>query len=225
MSGFDEKEYIKLRGLQQYSYCPKRWGLININCDWQDNALIAMGDILHGRVNDEKIVTVSKSKITERAVVVQSEKYSLTGKIDALELTRSPKGAFIQKYQDKFEVAVVEYKKAKPKNAELYAMDDAVQVYGQKLCIDEMLGCDAKMFLYYFDVKKRVQVENNDVLKTTFFDVYKKISDALKTDSIPDKQEGRRCDGCSFKDICLPHSYDYDKRIEKVILEENEKIT
>ncbi|HPG92011.1 MAG TPA: CRISPR-associated protein Cas4 [Clostridia bacterium] len=221
----DNQDYIQLRNFQHYLYCPKRWGLMNINCDWQSNAFVAFGDLIHTRVDNEKLVTVTQNKITERAVVVYNDFYKLIGKIDALELTRSQQGVFVPKYNDKFHFAIVEYKKAKPKNANDYAMDDAVQMYGQKLCVDEIFGCGAKMYLYYCDIKKRVMVKADEILKDTFFKVYDDIIYALNNNVIPQKESDQHCGGCSLADVCLPKCYAKDKSIKKMILEENEKIT
>lgn len=222
---WEKENYIQLRSIQQYYYCPKRWGLINVNRDWQENAFVAIGDVLHERVDDNELVTVTKSKITERAVAVFNRKYCLTGKIDALELTPHPKGTYIKKYEGYFDIAVVEYKKARSKSITSYAIDDALQVYGQKLCIDEMLCCDSKMFLYYFNVKKRVQVTANNELKQLFFAIHSEICQSIEKDEIPQKREDQHCGGCSFLDICLPKVYKAKGEIKKIIMEQNEKIT
>ena len=221
----DNLDYIQLRNLQHYLYCPKRWGLMNINCDWQSNALVAIGDVIHTRVDEMKLVTNTQTKITERAVAVYNDFYKLVGKIDALELTRSPQGLYVSKYGDKFDFAIIEYKKAKPKIGGDYGMDDAIQMYGQKLCVDEMFGCDAKMILYYCDIKKRINVSVNKELHDLFFKVYQEVIFALSNNIIPQKESDQSCGGCSLADVCLPKCYAKDKSVKNMILEQNEKIT
>ena len=217
-------QYITLRNLQQFLYCPKRWGLMELNCDWASNAFVAMGDIIHKRVDNPSLTSVIGNKIIERAVPVSHNEYGLIGKIDQLELIRSDEGVFVSKYNDKFILNIVEFKKSKPKNCE-YNSEDAVQVYAQKLCVDEMFGSDCGTYIFYGDTKRRIKIICNKSIKDLFFNAYNGIINALANNTIPDMKDKQYCSGCSMNFICLTNCYKNKKRFKDYILKLNEKIT
>ncbi|MEK6748586.1 MAG: CRISPR-associated protein Cas4 [Pseudomonadota bacterium] len=123
-----EADYVAISALQHYAYCTRQFALIHVEQAWADNQYTAEGNLLHERV-DSGVAEQRRGTRYERGVMLNSQRYQLTGKMDLLEIeagdsaTNSPLHYF-----------PVEYKRGKPKVEDW----DRVQVCAQALCIEEM---------------------------------------------------------------------------------------
>jgi CRISPR-associated exonuclease Cas4 len=45
-------EPIRIRSVQHYLYCPHRWGLIEIDQAWAENAYVVKGNSLHKKAEE-----------------------------------------------------------------------------------------------------------------------------------------------------------------------------
>lgn len=106
-----------IRSVQQYLYCPHRWGLMEIVCSWAENAFVCKGNLVHESVDTGKCLS-ARNAIVERSVRVYNDEWGLFGVIDCLELRRSVSGCFIEKYGERFELTIVEYKVRSPKTGD-----------------------------------------------------------------------------------------------------------
>lgn len=191
-----------IRSVQQYLYCPHRWGLMEIDCSWAENAFVCKGNLAHENVDAGKCFS-SRNAIIERSIRVYNDDWGLFGVIDCLELRRSASGCLIEKYGERFEPSIVEYKVRSPKDGD-FRYEDGMQLLAQKLCADAIFKADCKTFFYYADTRKRVRAEFREedyaFLKTTLARM-----NALRAASvIPPIRKGQYCGGCSLKDICMP---------------------
>ncbi|MEG1613771.1 MAG: CRISPR-associated protein Cas4 [Clostridia bacterium] len=214
------EEYITLRSVQQFYYCPHRWGLMQINSDWASNYFVAQGDILHENVNIKELIKIG-DKYQCKSLSVFNEDYGIFGIVDVLELRKSKKGVRIESLNDNFDLEIVEYKNTFGKKQKL---DDLLQVYGQKLCVDKMFGCDSKVCFYYNDTKRRCNVVITEIIKQEFGNTLREIEEYSKKNEIPEIKKGQKCSGCSLENICIPI-----KRKTKTFMEmaktTNEEIT
>ncbi|MEG2541192.1 MAG: Dna2/Cas4 domain-containing protein, partial [Clostridia bacterium] len=99
------EEYITLRSIQQFYYCPHRWGLMQINCDWESNYFVAQGDILHENVDIKELIKIG-DKYQCKSLNVFNEDYGIFGVVDVLELKKSNKGVRIEPLNDTFDVEI-----------------------------------------------------------------------------------------------------------------------
>jgi CRISPR-associated exonuclease Cas4 len=195
-------DLIDIRSVQQYLYCPHRWGLMETDCSWAENVFVCKGNIVHENVDSGKCLT-ARGAICERSVRVFNDEWGLFGVIDCLELRRAASGCLIEKYGERFEPTIVEYKVRSPKTGD-FRYEDGMQLLAQKICADSIFTTDCKTFFYYADTRKRVKAEFHDndyaFLKQTLAEM-----NALREDSvIPPIKKGQYCGGCSLKDICMP---------------------
>ena len=58
---------ITIRSIQHYLYCSHRWGLLEIDKAWAENAFVTKANLMHDRVHDPDRSYVSKGKV-EQAV-------------------------------------------------------------------------------------------------------------------------------------------------------------
>ncbi len=195
-----KKSDIHLRAIQHYLYCPHRWGLIETDCSFAENAFVYKGNRVHETVDAKKGVT-SRGVIHENSVRVYSDCWGISGVVDCLELKKDPNGVPIAGREGRYQISIVEYKVTAPKQGD-YRLEDAMQLLGQKICVDELFSTDCATYFYYANTKKRVPV---------FFlaEQYTQLKDVLaemerQAGTIPPISEKQHCSGCSMKDICLP---------------------
>ncbi len=196
---------IELRSIQQYLYCPHRWGLMENDCAWAENVFVCRGNLAHARV-EEGTSTLFRGARQERSVHVYNDEWGLFGVADCIEFKRenNPKNCVtLGKYEGHYSVHIVEYKVTAPKDGG-YRREDAMQLLGQKICVDGLFGCDANTYFFYSDTHRREYVvfENRDYEFLRF--VLDEMREFRQSGIIPPIKERQYCGGCSLKDICLP---------------------
>lgn len=201
---------IAIRSIQHWLYCPHRWGLLEIDCSWAENYYVTKSNLLHKRVHETGSYT-SKAKKSYTAVTVYNDlpMYRLYGVTDCLEVNGE-------------NYTLVEYKPAKPKNAD-YNHDDLMQVFAQKVCTDYVFNCDCEGYIYYADVKKRIRLPLSEDFKKYNFELTETLStmrECISKGIIPPVVKGQNCNGCSMKDLCMPklnRKQSLSKSIEKIL--------
>ena len=221
-------EEIAIRSIQHYIYCPHRWGLLEIDRAWAENAFVTKADLMHDRVHDpERNYTAKGKKVfTSVPVYHDAEQYNLYGIVDCLELTQDKQGVPINNSVEKYRFCVVEYKPTKPQNNE-YHEEDLMQVFAQKICVDYVFKCDCDAVLYYADVKKRVAISfRKDFVKYDhkLKQVLEEIRNHIKNGMIPPIRKGQKCSGCSMKDLCMPSAPKTENLLPAIKKIQNAKI-
>lgn len=199
---------IAIRSIQHYMYCPHRWGLLEIDKAWAENAFVTKANLMHNRVHDPDRSYISKGKKVYTSVPVYNdlEAYNLYGVTDCLEMTKDKNGVSIDGSEEKYNICIVEYKPTKPKNKE-YHEEDLMQVFAQKICVDYVFGSDCDAVLYYADVKKRMILpirENFEMYDRLLKKMLKEMRENFERGIIPPIRKGQKCSGCSMKDLCMP---------------------
>ncbi|CAB1238893.1 CRISPR-associated exonuclease Cas4 [Ruminococcaceae bacterium BL-4] len=172
------------------------------DCSWAENVFVCKGNLIHENVDAGKCGS-TRGAITERSIKVYNDNWGLFGVIDCLELRRSSSGSFIEKYNGRFVLTIVEYKVRSPKTSD-FRREDAMQLLAQKICADDIFKTNCRTFFYYADTRKRIRVDfcedDYDFLRLTLSEM-KALRDACV---IPPIRDGQYCGGCSLKDICMP---------------------
>ena len=200
LRSFDET--VDMRSIQQYLYCPHRFGLMENNCSWAENVFVNRGNLAHKRVCEGEISSF-KGVLQERSVRVYNDEWGLFGVLDTLELKKSDKGVYIPAYNGKYVVSIVEYKVTAPEKGNI-RKDEQMQLLGQKICVDGLFGCDCQTYFYYSDTRKREKTEFCREDYIFLAETLAQIRKIKQNGTIPPIKEGQYCSGCSMKDICLP---------------------
>lgn len=214
---------ISIRSIQHYMYCPHRWGLLEIDKAWAENAFVTKANLMHNRVHDPERNYRSRGKKVYTSVPIYNDldEYNLYGVTDCLEITEDKNGISIDGSEEKCNICIVEYKPTKPKNEE-YREEDLMQVFAQKICVDFVFGGDCDAVLYYANVKKRIKLplkENFEVYDRKLIKLLKEMRTNLEQGVIPSIRKGQKCSGCSMKDLCMPSvkkSKDFMTEIRKI---------
>ncbi|MBR6045442.1 MAG: Dna2/Cas4 domain-containing protein [Ruminococcus sp.] len=197
-------------------YCPRRFALLSLNRDWNENAFVVKADLLHEHVHDGSHSFSDKNKVVRSAVTVfndQSE-YDIFGVTDCVEFVKDNDGVEICGLTGKYKVRLVEYKPKAPKG-EPFRESDAIQAFAQKLCADHVWGCDSEAFIFYSDIKKRVRLpfdtayeKYDEMIRSLISEMRELSENAL----IPKRKRGQKCSGCSIHDMCFPKDSEYNVR-------------
>lgn len=199
---------IAIRSVQHYMYCPHRWGLLEIDWAWAENAFVTKANLMHDRVHnpDENYTSRGKKIFTSVQVYNDLKPYNLYGVTDCLEMTKAEQGISIAGIGDKYNICIVEYKPTKPKEKE-YHEEDLMQVFAQKLCVDYVFESDCEAVIYYANVKKRIKIplrENFEKYDCQLRALLEEMRYYLEHGIIPPIRKGQKCSGCSLKDLCMP---------------------
>lgn len=207
---------INIRCIQHYMYCPRRFALLEINDDWQENAYVVKANLQHHRVHDGSHKYSDSKKIVRSDIAVYNDEndYDIFGVTDCIEFVRDSGGVQISGYDGFFNVRIVEYKPKAPKGID-FNETDAIQVFAQKICADSIWNCNSEAYIYYSDTRKRVRLpfdteyeKYDTMLKNLLFEMRKVLNSKL----IPPRKKGQKCSGCSMADICFSKEKKYSVR-------------
>lgn len=205
---------VNIRSIQHFMYCPRRWGLLEINNDWAENVYVIKANLIHEKVHSGEHDYSSKSKKVCSSVAVYNDELDIYGIVDCVEFVKNSSGAFIQELNDNYNIRIIEYKPTKPKKEE-FLPTDAIQVFAQKLCLDFIFKCDSEAYLYYADVRRRVKLpfqERHNEYYNQLTGYLCEIRNYLAKHNVPPIKKGQNCNGCSLSDICIPKCSKSDVR-------------
>lgn len=201
-------ESISIRTIQHFMYCPRRYALLEINKDWNENAFVVKANLMHEHVHDGSHNFSDNRKVVRSAVAIYNDMpdYDLYGIADCIEFIRSKDGIEISGLDGKFQVRIIEYKPKSPK-AEPFHETDAIQVFAQKICADYVWKCDSEAFIFYADKRKRVRLPFDTEFEKYDSKIKSLLSEMriiLGNHEIPPRKKGQKCSGCSVSDLCFP---------------------
>ena len=100
-----------------------------------------------------------------------------------------------------YEVIPVEYKRGKPKETDI----DALQLTAQAICLEEMLCCEIPCgYLYYGEIKHREKIEFSSLLREKVSASFQEMHRYFEQRYTPKVKWSKSCNACSLKDICMP---------------------
>jgi len=198
-----DTQILMISALQHYAYCPRQFALIHIEQAWEENRFTAEGKVLHERVDSGR-AEQRRGTRSERSVLLRSEQYRLTGKMDLLEIEQGNPPRYFP----------VEYKRGKPKVEDW----DRIQVCAQALCIEEMRHVHVdEGAIWYWEVRKRESVAIDTALRTKTVEAIEGAHTLLSSGQTPAPITNRkRCRACSLVDLCEPDTFRRDHSAQYV---------
>jgi CRISPR-associated protein Cas1 len=188
-------EYLPVRYLNEFVYCPRLGYLEWVEAEFKENYFTLDGTVKHRRVDEEAGAekTEEEERIHGRAVYLSAESLGLTGRIDVLE-------------GDGGGLSPVEYKRGKVPDVPCSAHEpERVQVCAYALLLrDNGHRCE-RGYLYYVDSKKRVEIPIDEPLVQATLRFIDEFRDTAAGAVVPPPLENSpKCYGCSLVGICLP---------------------
>jgi len=196
-----EDDYLLISGIQHFIFCRRQWALIHIEQLWSENFFTIDGQIKHSNVDGGAIFKSKNNVRIIRSMPVSSHKLKLQGKCDVVELRPDDNGFYFSKYNKKYSVYPVEYKRGKPKIDE----SDIMQLLAQAMCLEEMLGLRIEEgACFYFETRRREKVNFTDDLREKLVRIVNEMNNYYERRYTPKVKKSRKCRACSLKDLCLP---------------------
>lgn len=203
MTKYSENEYLPLSALQHILFCERQCALIHVEQLWVENKFTAEGRILHERVDWGDQGRRGKVRV-EHSLPLKSSKLGVTGKADVVEFHLS------ENTQNRWIPFPVEYKRGKPKKD----WSDKVQLCAQSLCLEEMLDTKVKQgALFYGKTRRRQNVTFDGALRKLTFETAARLHKLLASGITPLPHYDKKCDTCSFYDLCLPKTIEKQKKV------------
>lgn len=171
-----------------------------IERQWSDNVHTVAGTIIHKRVDEAKREKRS-DLIRLTSLPIRSLKLGLFGIADSIEFYASNHGFEMPNFPGRWEVVPVEYKHGGVRDE----LEYEVQLTGQALCLEEMLGITiAKGFIYYAGDRRRKEVFFISKLRQLVEQGAKALHEMLITETTPPIEISNKCKECSLGEDCFP---------------------
>jgi len=201
---YADEDLLMLSGIQHFYFCKRQWSLIHIEKQWDENRLTVEGKHLHENVDNPLYLSKKAGMVTLRAVSLLSRELGLYGVADAVEMRpcKDSTDAIIHpKYEGKWNIASVEYKRGKRKGN----ICDELQLCAQTMCLEEMYGVSIPFgYLYYGEEKRRCEVPLDSDLRAEVYKcaaaMHAAFDDAITFPPVLNS----KCKACSLFDICMP---------------------
>jgi CRISPR-associated exonuclease Cas4 len=159
--------------------------------------------LLHERVHGQEAESRGDVLIV-RGLKLRSLALGLTGVADVVEFHRVEKGGVkLPGKKGLWQPFPVEYKRGKPKKDSC----DEVQLCGQAMCLEEMLGAKIENgALYYGAQHKRHEVVFGDALRKETGSIASRLHVLIDAGKTPPAVYEKKCDNCSLLEVCMPEA-------------------
>ncbi|MEO5352192.1 MAG: CRISPR-associated protein Cas4 [Magnetococcus sp. XQGC-1] len=182
-------EALSLSALNQYGYCPRRFGLIYLEGEFAENVHTRRGDAAHARVDAVAERAGPHAGRVETALPVWSERLGLTGRCDVVE------------FSDEGVPYPVEYKHGSRRKW----LNDDLQVAAQAICLEEMTGHAVPLAaIYHISSRRRREVAITPLLRREVERVVGEMRALLVSRILPPPHDDARCRECSLLSLCQP---------------------
>ena len=197
----DNELLLNISGIQHFAFCRRQWALIHIEQQWAENVLTVSGELMHKNAHDNPFTEKRRDCLISRGMPVKSSELGLTGVCDVVEFYRCNNGAVLHGHEGHYRVIPVEYKHGEPKEDEC----DILQVTAQAMCLEELF-CTIidEVHLYYGKTRHRLKIPMDSEIRERVRTISREMHDYYQRRYTPKVKQGRRCNACSLREICLP---------------------
>lgn len=198
---YSEEDFFQLSGLQHFKFCRRQWALIHIENQWAENFRTTDGAIFHENAHNGGLSESRGDLLITRDMRVFSRTLGVSGACDVLEFHRGESGIPLKGRDGLWQPYPVEYKRGKPKAD----TEDALQLCGQAMCLEEMLCCEIPCgALYYGEPRRRTEVEFTSELRQEVSALLAEMHGLYDRGRTPKVKPTKACNACSLKELCLP---------------------
>lgn len=201
---YAEEDLLPLSGLQHLSFCERRWALIHLERQWQENLFTAEGELVHEKAHSADPESRPEVLI-RRTLALCSFRLGLSGQADVVEFVpcaSDQPGVAMPHRKGLWRPYPIEYKRSRDKHG---SSAYQVQLCAQALCLEEMLDtpvpCGA---VFDSRTKRRVEVVFDAALRARVERMAARMHALCQSRTTPPAIYEKKCEGCSMKPICLP---------------------
>lgn len=200
---YSEEQLLPLSAVGQYVHCPRRFALLHVEQQWEDNRFTAEGTILHEKTDSGVRESRGAVRII-RSIRLRSYELGVSGITDVVEFHRvapDEAGVPLPKTSGKWKPYPVEYKRGAAKSLDGYK----AQLCLQALCLEEMLKIPVHTGALFLGEKQgRMEVEITDGLRAQVIDACHAMQRLFASGETPPPTFGKWCSSCSLVEECRP---------------------
>lgn len=200
---YTDDQLLPLSAVGQYLYCPRRFALLNIEQQWDDNYFTVEGKILHEKADSGVRESRGTTRII-RSIRLRSYKLGVTGIADVVEFHRSASdeiGISLPKVDGRWCPFPVEYKRGAAMNQDGYK----AQLCLQALCLEEMMDVPVPAGALFLGEKQgRVKIEFTSELRAQVVNACHAMQRLFASGLTPPPTFGKWCASCSIVELCRP---------------------
>jgi CRISPR-associated exonuclease Cas4 len=201
---YAEEDLLPLSGLQHMSFCERRWALIHLERQWEENFFTAEGKLLHDKAHSAEIES-RPDVLVRRTLSLCSFRLGLSGQTDVVEFLpcgAGEAGLAIPRRKGLWRPYPIEYKRSRDKHG---GFAYQIQLCAQALCLEEMLDTPVpRGAIFDAQTRRRVEVEFDDVLRRRVEQMAARMHAICESRKTPPAVYEKKCEGCSMKPVCLP---------------------
>jgi CRISPR-associated exonuclease Cas4 len=201
---YTEEDLLPLSGLQHLAFCERRWALIHLEQQWEENLFTAEGKLLHDKAHSAEIES-RPEVLVRRALPLRSFRLGISGQADIVEFLpceASEPGVPMPRRKGLWKPYPVEYKRTRDQHG---SMAYHIQLCAQALCLEEMMHVPVPVGAVFDGKAKRRDLVNFDEpLRQEVERLAARMHQILQSGRTPQAVYAKKCDGCSMKPVCLP---------------------
>ncbi len=201
---YREEDLLPLSGLQHLAFCERRWALIHLEQQWEENLFTAEGKLLHEKAHSAEIES-RPEVLVRRTLPLRSFRLGISGQADIVEFLpceASEPGVPVPRRKGLWKPYPVEYKRSRDQHG---SMAYHIQLCAQALCLEEMLHVPVPAGAVFDGKAKRRDVVNFDEpLRQEVERLAARMHQILRSGRTPQAVYAKKCEGCSMKPVCLP---------------------
>lgn len=197
---YSEDELLPISGLQHLRFCERRWSLVHLEQQWEENRFTAEGTVLHRRVHDGGI-EARPGVVVARGLHLRSLRLGLSGVADVVEFQSAENGAELSGREGRWQPFPVEYKRGQRK----WESSHIVQLCAQAMCLEEMLSVEiAAGAVFHGATRRRTEVTFDARLRVETEALARRMHELYRAGITPRAVYAKKCESCSLFDRCLP---------------------
>ena len=201
---YAEEDLLPLSGLQHLSFCERRWALIHLERQWEENLFTAEGKVLHDKAHSAEIES-RPEVLVRRTLSLCSFRLGLSGQTDVVEfLPCGPgeTGLAIPRRKGLWRPYPIEYKRSRDKHG---GSAYQIQLCAQALCLEEMLDTPVpRGAIFDSKTRRRVEIAFDNDLRQRVERLAARMHAINESRKTPHAVYEKKCEGCSMKPVCLP---------------------
>jgi CRISPR-associated exonuclease Cas4 len=201
---YTEEELLPISGLQHLAFCERRWALIHLERQWEENLFTAEGKLLHEKAHSSEIES-RPDVLVRRTLPLRSFRLGISGQADIVEFLpceATEPGVSMPHRKGLWKPYPVEYKRTRDKHG---SVAYRIQLCAQALCLEEMLNVPIPAGAVLDSKAKRREVVIFDgPLRQEVEHFAARMHQILQSQKTPLAVYAKKCEGCSMKPVCLP---------------------
>lgn len=201
---YQEDDLLPLSGLQHMSFCERRWALIHIEGQWEENLYTSEGRLLHERAHSGQVES-RPGVLIRRTLPIRSFRLGLSGQADIVEFVpcgENEPGVPVPRRKGLWRPYPIEYKRSRDKHG---GTAYRIQLCAQALCLEEMMNVPVpEGAVFDGQSKRRDQILFDNSLRAEVQDLASRMHSLLEARKTPAPVYERKCEKCSLNTLCLP---------------------